>query len=76
MKTFLELVLAEEVHRKDIDDFIDQWHEGQAACSLAEFLGMSDDEYTLWVEQPATLDLIIQAHGVGMRLEKIAEKVA
>ncbi len=76
MKTFIELVLAGEVHREDIDDFIDHWHEGQAVCSLAEFLGMSDDEYALWVEQPATLDLIIQAHEVGMRLEKIEGKVA
>jgi hypothetical protein len=37
---------------------------------------MSDAEYALWVEHPATLELIIQAHTVGMRLEKIAASVA
>ena len=76
MKTFLELVLAGEVQREDIEDFIDHWHEGEPACSLAEFLGMSDAEYGLWVEQPTTLELIIQAHIVGMRLEKIDANVA
>ena len=76
MKTFLELVLAGEVQREDIEDFIDQWHEGETACSLAEFLGLSDDEYALWVEQPTALELIIQAHTVGMRLEKINANVA
>lgn len=76
MKTFLKLVLAGQAQREDIDDFVDRWHEGDAACSLAEFLGMSDDEYALWVEQPGTLDLILQAHAVGMRLEKTEAEVA
>ncbi len=71
MKTFLELVLAGEVHRDDIDDFVDRWHNDDAPCSLAQFLGMSDAEYALWVEKPSALDLIIQAHAAGMRLEKI-----
>ena len=31
MKTFLELVLAGEVQREDIEDFIDQWNEGLRA---------------------------------------------
>jgi hypothetical protein len=49
MKTFLDLVLAGEARQDDIDDFVEQWHDGDASCSLAEFLGMSDDEYALWV---------------------------
>jgi hypothetical protein len=65
MKTFLELVLAGDAHRDDIEDFVDRWHDGEASCSLAVFLGMSDDEYALWVEKPSSLDLIIQAHAAG-----------
>jgi hypothetical protein len=72
MKTFLDLVLAGDARQDDIDDFVDQWHDGDASCSLAEFLGMSDDEYALWVEKPATLSLILQAHAEGMRLEKMS----
>lgn len=71
-ETFLELVLIGKAHRDDIDDFVDRWHDSEVSCSLAEFLGMSDDEYALWVERPSALDLIIQAHAAGMRLEKIS----
>jgi hypothetical protein len=71
MKTFLDLVLAGNAHQDDIEDFVDQWHEGDASCSLAAFLGMSEDEYALWVEKPSALRLIVQAHAEGMRLEKL-----
>jgi hypothetical protein len=72
MKTFLDLVLAGDARQDDIDDFVDQCHDGDASCSLAEFLGMSADEYALWVEKPAALNLILQAHAAGMRLEKMS----
>ena len=72
MKTFLDLVLTGKAHQDDIDDFVDQWHDGYTSCSLAEFLGMSDDEYALWVEKPSSLSLILQAHAAGMRLEKMS----
>ena len=71
MKTFLDVVLAGDARADDIDDFVDRWHDGDATCSLAEFLGMSHDEYALWVEKPASLRLILQAHAAGMRLEKM-----
>ena len=71
MRTFLDLVLTGDARQDDIDDFVDRWHDGDASCSLAEFLGMSDDEYALWVEKPAALRLILQAHAEGMRLEKM-----
>lgn len=72
MKTFLDLVLAGDACQDDIDDFVDRWHDGDASCSLAAFLGMSDDEYALWVEKPSSLRLILQAHAEGMRLEKMS----
>lgn len=72
MKTFLDLVLTGEARQDDIDDFVDQWHDGDTSYSLAEFLGMSDDEYALWVEKPSALNLILQAHAEGMRLEKMS----
>ena len=71
MQTFLDLVLAGDARQDDIDDFVDQWHDGDLSCSLAAFLGMSDDEYALWVEKPSSLHLILQAHAVGMCLEKM-----
>ena len=72
MKTFLEKVSSGETRGEDIEEHVQAWHESSAECSLAEYLGMSDDEYALWVERPSALDLIIRARLEGMRLEKIA----
>jgi hypothetical protein len=47
-RTLMDRDLAGEVEPEDIDDFVDEWHEGESAASLAEFLGMSDDEYWRW----------------------------
>lgn len=71
MRTFLEMVLSGDAQPKDIDDFVDRWHEGSGPETLAEALGMSDDEYALWVEKSDTLGLIIEARAAGMRLEKL-----
>ncbi len=53
--------MAEELHDKailvpfgsaaDLDDLIDQWHDGDDPRPLHEFLGMTHDEYATWVEQ-------------------------
>lgn len=34
----------------EIDDLIDEWHEGDSPLSLAEYLGMTDGQYSEWVE--------------------------
>jgi hypothetical protein len=54
-RTFMEQYLADEVDAEAIDDFVDAWHEGEYAGSLAEFLGMSEDEYWRWVKDPDVL---------------------
>jgi hypothetical protein len=35
----------------DIDDLIDEWHEGDYDMPLHQFLGMTWGEYTTWVNQ-------------------------
>jgi hypothetical protein len=52
---------------EDIDNFVDAWHDApddskSASLSLEEFLGMSADEYRLWVEHPESLRFIAAAH--------------
>jgi hypothetical protein len=54
-KTFMDRYLAGEVKPEAIDDFVDEWHEGKYTASLAEFLGMSDDEYWRWVKDANAL---------------------
>ena len=55
----MEQVLAGDILDTEIDDFVQQWHEGQTTEGLAEFLGFSDEEYALWVEQPEALRSIL-----------------
>lgn len=52
---FIEKVLAGDVLDTEIDDFVEQWHQTKTDQSLAEFLGFTDEEYALWVEQPESL---------------------
>ena len=56
---FIEQVLEGDVLHTEIDDFVEQWHNGNSNQSLAEFLGLTDEEYALWVEQPEALRSIL-----------------
>ena len=35
---------------RNLDDLIDEWHQSDSELSLAEYLGMTDEEYMDWVE--------------------------
>jgi len=56
---FIEQVLEGEVLETEIDDFVEQWHESDSQETLAEYLGFTDEEYALWVEQPESLRSIL-----------------
>jgi hypothetical protein len=65
--SYMEQLLRGDVLLEDIDNFIDVWHDAPndakiASLSLEEFLGMSADEYRLWVERPESLRFIAAAH--------------
>ena len=65
--TYMDLLLRGEALMQDIDDFIDTWHDASdgtsiAALSLASFLGMTAEEYRLWVERPEALRYTAVAH--------------
>lgn len=65
--SYMEQLLHGDALLEDIDNFIDAWHDApddskSASLSLEEFLGMSADEYRLWVERPESLRFIAAAH--------------
>jgi len=68
---FIDLYAAGRVAAEDIDDFIDAWHESDSGeeRTLAQFLGMSEDEYTVWLASRKVLPLIVAArrdpHGLA-----------
>lgn len=59
--TFFELYLAGKIHGEEIHEFIDRWHEGSDPRELHEFLGMTREEYRVWVERPEMLQTIVFA---------------
>lgn len=61
-KSFVESCLAGEARADQIDRFVDEWHESDIGCSLAEYLGFSGEEYAEWVENPESLSVILFAH--------------
>lgn len=61
-RTFIEKVVAGEVSSSAIDDYVGAWHDLPGDDrSLQDFLGMTDDEYSLWAVCPGHLALIIEA---------------
>ena len=73
---FLELYRDGKVSAQQIEDFIEAWHDSAETeqCSLAAFLGMTEDEYTVWMASRRALPAIIGARQQGRPLaELVAE---
>jgi hypothetical protein len=60
-QTFLELCLTGEAATDDIDDFVDTWHADPDGGELHDYLGMTPDEYSLWLRAPDALPCILKA---------------
>lgn len=58
---FIDLALSGNAGLEDIDDFVDAWHESDGSVTLPDFLGMTPDEYALWVSNPETIEVILRA---------------
>ncbi|QXW44850.1 hypothetical protein [Pseudomonas amygdali] len=64
---FLEFYLKGDVLEEDIHRFVEGWHEGLegAGIELHEYLGMSWEEYGVWVATPVALSSILPARKKG-----------
>jgi len=60
---------------EEIDDFVDTWHESKNKIPLHEFLGMTWEEYALWVADPNVLPFIVTAHKEGQDIENLLEQL-
>jgi hypothetical protein len=68
--SFLELYGKGTVAADQIDDFIDAWHDSddEEKRPLAEYLGMTDDEYSVWLASHQALPLLVGARRDGTPL--------
>lgn len=58
-KSFIELVLDGQASCEEADDFVERWHESDSTMSLHKYLGLSWEDYALWVKSPSELESII-----------------
>jgi hypothetical protein len=60
-ETFIELCLKGRALVEDVDDFVERWHRANDDTTLYEFLGLSQTEYSLWINDPDVLPYVMYA---------------
>ena len=71
MSSFIENCLANRAVPDDIDDYIDEWHEGKGEIPLYQYLGMNQSEYSRWVINPGILPAILADHRREQSMEDL-----
>lgn len=59
-KSFIELAVIGDADLDEIDDFVGRWHDSDSTMSLHEYLGVSFEDYSLWVSDPGALRSIVE----------------
>ncbi len=69
---FFDLYDQGEVLADDIDDFVGRWHDDNEPWAkdlpLHEYLGLSHEEYEVWLYDPDALPQILEARRSNRRL--------
>lgn len=60
-RSYIDMVLMGLVLSDEIEDFVEAWHTSDSEKEIHEFLGMTFQEYSLWVSQPDMIDVIVAA---------------
>lgn len=70
---FISACIRGKSYTSKIDSYIEAWHKGKAGTDkkLHEFLGMTEKEYSLWVEKPEFLSAIIYAHTQNIEVAEV-----
>lgn len=77
--TFFDLYSSGAVSADRINDFISAWHasDDEEQRSLAAYLGLTDEEYDVWLMDTDALPQILSARRTGRGLKDVmAEYVA
>ena len=49
MENFKTRYLAGEIEFEEIDDYVDEWNNSDDTRTLAQFLGLSEEEEDAWI---------------------------
>lgn len=68
--TFKEKLINDEITVDCIDEFVSQWHESESTLFLHEYLGLTDYEYSIYVELGETnlLNLLCRKYKKVVRI--------
>jgi hypothetical protein len=74
--TFMDLAVDGRVMADEIDNYVEAWHDSNRDCEVFEFLGMTFEEYSLWVMDPELINIVIASRvkSVGL-LEAVNDNV-
>ncbi len=74
--SFFDLCSDGKVAAEQIDDFIDAWHESDDSEQrpLSQFLGMTEDEYSVWLASHEVLPLLVAARRDGRSVTELVRR--
>ena len=49
MENFKTRYLAGEIEFEEIDDYVDEWNKSDDSRTLAQFLGLNEEEEDAWI---------------------------
>jgi len=73
-QTFMDACLAGDALYEEIDDYFVEWHNSDSDETVYEFLGMTEEEYGLWVENDSVLKSIFYARRNGISIMDFIQK--
>ena len=67
MANFKERYLAGEIEFEEIDDYVDEWNNSDDTRTLAQFLGLNEEEEDAWVSdsEDALKELLDKQKGIS-----------
>jgi hypothetical protein len=65
------LLSGEEYDLRKIDEEIEAWHEADTDLQLHEWLGLTREEYALYIEKPASIRVILAARHQNVPLKQL-----
>lgn len=66
--TFMDLAVDGRVMADEIDGYVEAWHRSDSVEEVYTFLGMTFEEYSLWVMDPRLINVVIASRAKRISL--------
>lgn len=73
-ENFVSLALNGQILLEEIDDFVDKWHEENSDLSLKDHLGMTKEEYSIWIIDENSLPEILAARSQQLPIQEFLNR--